>query len=161
MAKKQNLNPAIGRNELMMKRRRGRPKKNPEDADDGVRRIHKTVRYNVEEWEQVEKEIGKKDNDYFSMYARKMTMKHKHFIIDAEATKILRAARKDIVNFINVINSKMMNAKERKILLQSIPTLQQWLPKIEKVAQGVDAFFDYLHRKGFVSLVDNSKTNEN
>lgn len=156
MSSKQNLNPALPSEERMMKKRRGRPRKaDSEDPDDeNIRRtIKKTARYNPAEWQSVEHNMRHGNVKDYSYYARNATIGLQPFVIDSEATFHLRAARKDIMNFANAVKGMKLTNAERKQLLLSVPTLIEWWPKLEEEINGINKFFDYLHGKGFVSLI--------
>lgn len=156
MPSKQNLNPALPSGECMMKRRRGRPHKaEPEENDDeNIRRtIKKTARYNPVEWQSIEHNMRHANIKDYSYFARNATMGMQLFVIDSEAIYHLRAARKDIMNFANAIKGMKLTNAERRQLLLSLPTLKEWWPKLETEINGINKFFDYLHGKGFVSLI--------
>lgn len=157
MAEKQNLNPSLNDGERMMKRRRGRPKKSADANPDDVRSITKPVRYTPKEWEEVKDAMEKKNAKTFNKFAREATMDKSAYIIDSDAAKELRAARKDIINFANAISARKLTQRERKELLLSLPTLKEWWPCIEKVLVKITNFFDSMHEKGSVSLTINKE----
>lgn len=157
IAKKQNLNPTLKDGERMMKRRRGRPRKSADENPDDVRSITKSIRYSPKEWKEVEEAMKKKNAKTFNRFAREATMDKRTYIIDSDAAKELRAARKDIINFANAISARKLTKFERRELLLSLPTLKEWWPCIEKVLVEIANFFDSMHEKASVNLTFNKE----
>lgn len=157
IAKKQNLNPTLKDGERMMKRRRGRPRKSADENPDDVRSITKSIRYSPKEWKEVEEAMKKKNAKTFNRFAREATMDKRTYIIDSDAAKELRAARKDIINFANAISARKLTKFERRELLLSLPTLKEWWPCIEKVLVEITNFFDSMHEKASVNLTFNKE----
>ena len=118
--------------EFRIMRRRGRPRKSPEDKS--LTRGTRSLRLTKEETKLLS-EMALKCKMNFSEYCRKVLLEYHPAVPDSKFRDELIAARKDIVNFRNIISGMNMTKEEKKKFLQAIPTLAIWWSKLESMIE--------------------------
>lgn len=120
---------------LRVMKRRGRPRK-ISNENSAVRKT-RTLRFTRDE-EKLISQNAQKCKLNFSEYCRRVLMNYKPSVPDSEFKNELFAARRDIVNFINIIRGLNLKSEERKKFISSMPVLQEWWRKLFPMIKFID-----------------------
>lgn len=120
-------------------RRRGRPRKAPSDSS--TTRKTRTLRFTDEELKHIT-EKARQCRKNFSDYCRQVLMGYNPGVPDPELREGLFAARKDMVNFINIISGLNMTREERARFLASLPTIRIWWKALFAEIEWIDKYLE-------------------
>lgn len=83
----------------------------------------------------------------FSQYARCTTLNMNPIIISTEDFTLLRQARRDIVNYSNIIKSKKLSLKDRQVLFSKLNVQVEWGLHLIKLVEEIDKLINRLKNK--------------
>lgn len=129
-----------------MKRKRGRPRKE-QTGESSKASVCKTIRYTENEYEEVKRLMEKNQIARFSQYARCTTLNMNPIIISTEDFTLLRQARRDIVNYSNIIKSKKLSPKDRHVLFSKLNVQEEWGTHLIKLVEEIDNLINRLKNK--------------
>ena len=116
-------------------RRRGRPRKS--EMEKSTVRKPRALRLTDDETKVIS-DNALRCRMNFSEYCRKVLLGYHPCVPDPEFRDGLLAARKDMVNFINVIRGMKMTKEERAKQLVQVPTLKVWLNSMAAEIEFID-----------------------
>lgn len=164
MSEKNNLDPTLRKqhadgnnaNTRAMKKRRGRPKKSESmEPSKATRDVPKLIRFTEEEYAKVLDFMIENHISNFSEYGRLACLQLRPIIIMTEDFTELRKARRDIVNYINIVSSRELSDAQRKELLLRLEVQEEWGNTLKNEVRQVDNLIEKIHNKVVLADKDN------